>query len=99
MSKLKIGIVIDEILRAKWLQFDRFYAQEFGEENIPEKQPYVYDFFKGYPWKDIVKIVKELKEPEEMPDNINPVHYQVDKDGDADADNFLFLPNLDSVLV
>ena len=90
MSKLKIGIVVDEILRAKWLQFDRFYAQEFGEEGIPEKQPYVYDFFKDYPWKDIVKIVKELKEPEEMPDNINPVHYQVNKDGDADADNFLF---------
>ena len=90
MSKLKIGIVVDEILRAKWLQFDRFYAQEFGEENISKKQPYIYDFFKDYPWKDIVKIVKELKEPEKMPDDINPVHYQVDKDGDADADTFLF---------
>lgn len=90
MGKLKIGIDINEILRARWLQFDRFYAQEFGEEGIPKKQPYVYDFWKNYHWEDIIEIQKELKEPDEMPDDINPVHYQVDEKGDAEADSFLF---------
>jgi hypothetical protein len=91
MSKLSIGIDINEILRAKWLQFDRFYAQEFGEEGIPKEYPYSYDFFKDYQWKDTIETIKELKEPEEMPDNINPTHFQVDeKTGEADADTFLF---------
>ena len=92
MGKLRIGIDVNEVLRAKWLQFDRFYAQEFGEDDIPEEQPYVYDFFEGYPWKDTVEIIKELKEPEDMPDDINPVHYQVDEKGDAEADSILFKP-------
>ncbi len=35
-KELKISIDIDEILRSKWIQFDKFYAQEFGEEGIPE---------------------------------------------------------------
>lgn len=90
MSKLKVGIVVDEILRAKWLQFDRFYVQEFGEDGAPAPQPYSYDFFKTYRWEDTVEIVKDLKEPDDMPDNINPVHYQVDGKGEADADVFLF---------
>lgn len=89
MSKLKVGIDINEVLRARWLQFDRFYAQEFGEEGIPE-QPYLYDFFLGYPWRDTVETIKELKEPEDMPDDINPLHYQTDEKGEADADSFLF---------
>lgn len=89
MKKIKVGIVIDEVLRAKWIQFDRFYAQEFGEEGIPEEQPYVYDYFKEYAWNDTVESFNELKEPEDMPDDINPIHYQVDKDGKADADAFI----------
>jgi len=92
MGKTKIGIVIDEILRAKWLQFDRFYAQEFGEEDIPEKQPYVYDFFKAYPWKDTVEKVKEMREPEDTPDTINPIDYQVDDKGNAPVDFMIFKP-------
>jgi hypothetical protein len=90
MSKLRVGIDINEIFRAKWLQFDRFYAQEFGEEGIPS-QPYVYDFFKHYKWEDKVEIIKELKEPEDMPEDINPLDYQHDeKLGEAPADAFLF---------
>lgn len=89
MSKLRIGIDVNEVLRARWLQFDRFYVQEFGEEDIPE-QPYVYDFFKAYPWKDTVEKIKELKEPDDMPDDINPVHYQTNEKGEADADSFIF---------
>ena len=85
-KKLTIGIDINEVLRARWLQFDRFYAQEFGEDH---EANYVYDFFK-YPWKDTVEVVKELKEPEDMPPDINPLEYQVNEKGEADADIFLF---------
>lgn len=88
-KKLKVGIDVNEVLRAKWLQFDRFYAQEFGEEH---KAEYVYDYFKSYPWKDTVETVKELKEPEETEkyDNANPIHYQPDEKGEAVVDTFLF---------
>ena len=83
-KKIRIGIDINEVLRARWLQFDRFYVQEFGEEGVPKEQPYVYDFFKNYQWKDTVEKIKELKEPEEMPDDINPIHFQTDeKTGEA----------------
>jgi len=90
MNKLKVGIVVDEILRAKWLQFDRFYAQEFGEEGIPKEQPYVYDFFNSYKWKDTEETIKEMREPEDTPKDINPLDYQVDEKGEAPADFMLF---------
>jgi hypothetical protein len=92
MSKKIIGIDVNEVLRARWLQYDRYYAQEFGEEGIPKKNAYVYDLFNGgYVWKDIVETVKELKEPEDTPEHINPIDYQVDqRDGKAPADAFLF---------
>lgn len=89
MSKIRVGIEIDEILRAKWLQFDRYYVQEFGEEGVPE-QPYCFDYFKNYQWKNTEEISKELKEPDIMPDDINPVHYQVDENGNSLADDFIF---------
>lgn len=92
-KKLKVGIDINEVLRARWLQFDRFYSQEFGDDGIPSETPlaYTYDFYKTYRWEDTTEITKDLKEPDEMPDDINPVHYQVDeKTGEADADVFLF---------
>lgn len=86
----RIGIDINEVLRARWLQFDRFYAQEFGEEGIPEN-PYVWDFFKHYKFEDIKEEIKYLKEPEEMPDKISPLDYQVtEKEDEAPADVFLF---------
>lgn len=88
--KLMVGIDINEVFRAKWLQFDRFYAQEFGEEGAPEN-PYVYDFFKHYKFENKTELEKELKEPEEMPADINPLDYQLDeKLGEAPADAFLF---------
>jgi len=91
MSKIKVGIVIDEILRAKWLQMDRFFVSEFGEEGVPKEQPYVYDYFKYYQWKDTVEVVKELREPEDTPENISPIDYQVDeKTGEAASDFLLF---------
>jgi hypothetical protein len=97
MAKKRVGIDINEVLRARWLQADRFYAQEFGEEGIPEDE-YVYDIWNEYEWKDTVETIKELKEPDEMPDDINPLHYQVDEDGNSDADAFLFKPEETKVL-
>jgi hypothetical protein len=89
MGKLKVGIDVNEVLRSRWAQFDRFYAQEFGEENLDEPK-YVYDFWNNYHWEDTVEVEKELKEPEDMPDDINPVHYQTNEKGEAEADSFLF---------
>jgi hypothetical protein len=89
MSRVKVGIAVDEVLRAKWLQFDRFYAQEFGEDQHEPK--YVYDYFDNYKWKDTKELVKEMREPEDTPEHINPIDYQVDeKTGEAPADFMLF---------
>lgn len=90
MTKKRVGIDINEILRARWLQFDRYYDQEFGGEDEPQPEIYSYDFFNDYRWEDTVETEQELKEPDEMPDNINPIHYQLNDDGKSDADAFLF---------
>jgi hypothetical protein len=92
MKKIKIGIDIDEILRAKWIQFDRYYVEEFGEEGIPkDMEPYTHDYFRDYGWKDTIERKKYLKEPEKTPDTINPLDYQVDKNNEAMADSALFM--------
>jgi len=89
-KKLKIGIDIDEVLRAKWVQFEKYYNEEFGEDGIPA-DPYTSDFFGSYKFNDTTEKIKVLKEPEEMPDNINPIEYQVDsRFNEAPADAFLF---------
>lgn len=89
MKKIKIGIDINEVLRARWLKFDRCYVQEFGEESVPKDIPYVYDFFKGYPWKDTEEVVKMLRD--DLPDDINPIDYQVDPEtGEAPVDYLAF---------
>lgn len=91
-KKIRVAIDINEILRARWLQFDRFYQEEFGEEGLPKRDNhYVFDFFKEYTWKDTVEKFKELREPEDTPEFINPLDYQVDeKTGEAVADSALF---------
>ncbi|MFA5366499.1 MAG: hypothetical protein WC333_01055 [Dehalococcoidia bacterium] len=89
MNKPRVGIDINEVVRARWFQFDKFYIQEFGEEGAPKDR--VYDLFSNYKWEDGVEITKELREPGEMPDGINPTDYQVnEKTGEAPADIFLF---------
>ena len=90
---LKIGIDVNEVLRARWLQFDRFYSQEFGDEKNDITAIYSYDYFNNYVWNDTVEVEKELKEPEDMPADINPLEYQVDEKlgkDKAPADAFLF---------
>jgi hypothetical protein len=86
-----VGIDVNEVLRAKWIQFDKYYIEEFGEGGAPKGNPYVYDYFNSYEFKDTVEVEKELKEPEDMPQNISPLDYQVDeKLGGSPADAFLF---------
>lgn len=87
-KKINIGIDINEVLRARWLQFDKFYVQEFGEDGVPDI-PYVYDFFKEYKWEDTVEETNYLNE--ELPDDINPIEYKVDKKtGEAPVDYLAF---------
>lgn len=92
MGKIKVGIDINEVLRARWIQFDRFYAQEFGDENNDITARYEYDYFKTYVWNDTVETIKELREPEDTPEDINPIDYKVDDNGEAPADFMLFKP-------
>lgn len=93
MKKIKIGVDIDEILRAKWLQFDRYYVEEFGEDGLPkDKEPYTSNFWDDYGWKDKIERKRYLKDPEKTPDAINPLDYQVDKNNEAIADSALFMP-------
>lgn len=87
-NKLRIGIDINEILRARWLQFDRYYVQEFDEEGVPEN-PYVYDFFKNYKWSDVVENINYLNE--DLPEDIHPQFYQIDETtGEAPVDSMAF---------
>jgi hypothetical protein len=88
VNRKTIAIDINEVLRYRWIQFDRFYVEEFGEEGIPE-MAYVYDFWKEYKWEDKVETMKMLNE--DLPDNISPLDYQVDeKTGEAPVDVFAF---------
>jgi len=88
-NKLKIGIDINEILRCRWMTFDKYYVQEFGEEGIPEGNPYSYDFFKTYKFEGVSKEENFLNE--ELPEDIHPKYYQVDPEtGKADVDSMAF---------
>jgi hypothetical protein len=88
-NKIKVGIDINEVIRARWLQFDKYYVEEFGEEGVPDEEQYVYDFFKGYKWEDTTEETKYLKE--DLPDDINPLDYQVDEEtGEAPVDHLAF---------
>jgi len=88
-EKLKIGIDINEVIRARWLQFDKYYVEEFGEDGVPSDEPYVYDLFNGYEWKDRTEETQYLNE--NLPDDINPLDYQVDKEtGKAPVDPLAF---------
>jgi hypothetical protein len=87
MKKKIIGIDVNEILRATWLQFDKFYYQEFGEDGIPD-EPYVFDFFNNYEWNDVVEENQLLNE--DLPDDISEMEYQLDENGVAPVDAFAF---------
>ena len=99
MKKIKIGIDINEVLRNRWLVFDKYYCKEFGTEGAPLEDKYVFDFFKEYSWKEKKEIIKELKEPDEIPENISPLDYKIDKNtGEAPIDFILFKKSEEKIL-
>jgi hypothetical protein len=90
--KKVIGIDINEVLRSRSMQFDRFYAQEFGEEGCPpEDDPYKFDLRNDYVWVDGEETTKFLNE--DLPDNISPMDYAIDEEtGEAPVDSLAFKP-------
>ena len=89
MNKKIIGIDINEILRARWLQFDKYYVSEFGDEGAPsEEEAYVYDFFNNYKFNDVEENETYLNE--DLPDDISPLDYQLDENGKAKVDSLAF---------
>jgi len=93
MSKPKLGIDIDEVLRAKWLAFDRYYADEFGEQGI--KEPFdTYDLMNHYEFKDTEVVEDFLNEKfleDENMQKVSPTEYVVNQEtGKAGVDDFAF---------
>lgn len=91
MKKI-IGIDINEVLRSRSIQFDRFYAQEFGEEGCPmSDDPYKFDLRNDYIWEDSEETTKFLNE--DLPDDISPIDYVIDeKTDEAPVDAMAFRP-------
>ena len=95
MKKIKVGIDVNEVLRARWLQFDRYYVEEYGGPESPEF-PYVYDFFKEYEWKDTTEVTQMFNE--DIPEDINPMDYQIDPEtGEAPVDYIAFSATSESL--
>ena len=93
MKKVKLGIDIDEVLRAKWLAFDRYYADEFGEEGI--KEPFdTYDLKNHYEFLEKVEETQYLKDEflnNENLSKMSPIEYVVDeKTGKSPMDDLAF---------
>lgn len=82
---MRIGIDIDEIVRNRWMVFDKYYASEFGDDVEPK---YTLNLFEDYKWKDTSEEVKILRE--DAPEEISPIDYQLNDEGESNADPFLF---------
>ena len=90
MSKKRIGIDINEVIRMLWNQFDKYYIEEFGDENVKDElEAYTMDFWNDYHWEDMEETINYLNE--DLPDNISPTQYQIDeKTGVAPVDHMAF---------
>lgn len=88
MAKKILAIDLDEVIRSKWIQFDRFYAQEFGEDGI--KMPFdTYDLRNHYEFNDTTEQINLFNE--DLPEDISPREYIVDKEtGVAPVDFMAF---------
>ena len=94
-NKLRLGIDINEVLRARSLQFDRYYYQEFGEEGIPDES-YVYDFRNTYKWNAVNETINILRD--NVPDDISPLEYIVDpKTCEAPIDALAFKKEINNL--
>lgn len=81
---ITIGIDIDEVLRKKWEQFDKYYALEFNDISEPK---YTLNFFKDYVWEGVEEVNNILKDDLL---EINPIDYHLgENDGRSDAELFL----------
>lgn len=83
-----VGIEINEIIRNRFLMFDRYYHKEFGDEGIPENEQYVYDFFNTYKWEDTEETLSYLKD--DLPEDMSFTEYHKDDGDKKNADDFLF---------
>jgi hypothetical protein len=93
MKKRKLAIDIDEVLRAKWLAFDRYYADEFGEEGI--KEPFdTYELMNHYEFKETEEVTQMVTDEflnHEGLAKLSPKEYVVDQEtGRAPVDDFAF---------
>lgn len=97
MSKKRIGIDINEVLRALWNQFDKYYIEEFGDEDVEDElNAYTMDFWDKYDWEDVEEVTNFLNE--DLPENISPLEYQVDpKTGEAPVDHMAFRPETEKI--
>lgn len=87
MSKKVLAIDLDEVIRSKWLQFDRFYRLEFSDEGVT--LPFdTYNLRNHYDFKDTVVNQNYLNE--ELPDDISPKEYIIDENGNAPVDFMAF---------
>jgi len=83
-----VGIEIDEIIRAKFQEFDKFYANEFGDE-LADEGKFTLDYWNDFHWEDVDETVNYLNE--DLPENISPLEYQVDPEtGEAPVDHMAF---------
>jgi hypothetical protein len=94
MNKPRLGIDIDEILRAKWLAFDRYYEDEFGEKGKVTEPFDTYDLRKHFEFKE-TEIVEQFVTDEflenETLQKISPKEYLVNEEtGRASVDDFAF---------
>jgi hypothetical protein len=88
-DKIKIGIDVNEILRALWFKFDYMYHKEFGDPDDEIEAKYTYNFFEDYKWEDVEEEISYLRE--DAPEDINPLDYKVDPEtGEAPVDFLLF---------
>lgn len=89
-NKIKIGIDINEVIRSLWTKFDKCYIDEFGDENVndDEVDSYTNDFWNVYKWEERVENVNYLNE--ELPENISPLEYVVNENGEAPVDFMAF---------
>ena len=87
MKKI-IGIELDEIIRAKFQEFDKYYSEEFGEE-LADKGKFTLDYWNDFTWEDTEETINYLNE--DLPEDISPIEYQVDPEtGEAPVDHMAF---------
>jgi hypothetical protein len=87
-KKIIIGIELDEIIRAKFQEFDKYYANEFGDE-LADQGKFTLDYWEDFHWEDVNETINYLNE--DLPENISPLEYQINPEtGEAPVDHMAF---------